>query len=130
MSVEKIISDRVISCLINSVPGSEGTVLFLKALNYCLYSFLDQSMSSAERVYKQWHGLFFFRIWRSFLSKSKEYTLKEGFISTNCYLCVELNAHSLVKQLLKLADDSEQSEFGNYMFLPDLQGSQPCEQLS
>lgn len=64
----------------------------------------------------------FFRSWRSWLNQSKEYTLKECFISTNCYLCIELNAHSLVKQLLKLDDDE-------YSFCPDLQGSQPCETL-
>lgn len=59
-SVEKICSKQVISCLIADVPGSEGTAMFLKALNYCLYSYLDRSMNSAERVYKNWYGLFFF----------------------------------------------------------------------
>lgn len=128
-SVEKICSEKVISYLKIAVPGSEGTAMFLKALNYCLYSYLDQSMSSADRVYKHWYGLFFFRIWRSWIVKSKEYTLKECFISSNCYLCIELNAHSLVKQLIKLIDDPEQTQFGEYMFFPDQQGSQPCETL-
>ncbi len=120
-SVEKICSEKVISYLKLAVPGSEGTAMFLKALNYCLYSYLDQSMSSADRVYKHWYGLFFFRIWRSWILKSKEYTLKECFISTNCYMCIELNAHSLVKQLIKLIDDPEQTKFGHYMFFPDEQ---------
>lgn len=128
-SVEKICSEKVIFYLKQAVPGSEGTVMFLRALNYCLYSYLDQSMSSADRVYKHWYGLFFFRIWRSWLLKSKEYTLKECFISTNCYLCLELNAHSLVKQLIKLSNDPDQTQFGDYQFFPDQQGSQPCEML-
>lgn len=51
LSVEKICAERVISCLSEYVPESQGTAMFLKALNYCLYSHLDQSMSSAERVY-------------------------------------------------------------------------------
>lgn len=71
----------------------------------------------------------FFELGRSWLKKSNKYTLSECFVSTNCYLCIELNAHSLVKQLLKLVDDLEESKFGHYMFVPDLQGSQPCEDL-
>lgn len=128
-SVEKICSEKVISYLGLAVPGSEGTAMFLKALNYCLYSYLDQSMRPSERVYKHWYGLFFFRVWRSWLLKSKEYTLKECFISTNCYLCLELNAHALVKQELKWIDDPEQNEFCGYKFLPEQQGSQACEML-
>lgn len=77
---------------------------------------------SAERVYKSWYGLFFFTLWRSWLTKSK-CPLKECFISSNCYFCIELNAHSMVKQLLKL----KQSD--TYKFMPDLQGSQPCESM-
>lgn len=130
-SVEKICSSKVISYLQMAVPGSEGTAMFLKALNYCLYSYLDQSMSAADRVYRHWYGLFFFRIWRSWLLKSKDYTLKECFISSNCYLCIELNAASLVKQLIKLneTDDPDVQQFSEYMFFPDQQGSQPCEML-
>lgn len=121
-SVEKICSEKVCDSLLKYVPGCEGTAMFLKCLNYTLYSYLDTTMISAERIYKNWYGLFFFRVWRSWLIKSK-FTLKESFISSNSYLCIELNAHSLVKQLLKL----EQSD--SYKFMPDLQGSQPCETM-
>lgn len=111
-SVEKICSEKSYSSLLEYVPGSEGTAMLIKCLNYTLYSYLDISMTSAERIYKNWYGLFFFRLWRSWLTKSK-YTLKEGFISSNCYLCIELNAHSLVKQLLKL------NQSDTYQFMPD-----------
>lgn len=96
--------------------------MFLKALNYTLYSYLDKSLTPSDRIYKSWYGLFFFRMWRSWLVKS-QYTLKECFISSNTYLCIELNAHSLVKQLLKLG------QIDDYKFMPDLQGSQPCETM-
>lgn len=119
-SVEKICSDKVQAALLQYVPGSEGTAMFLKALNYTLYSYLDVSMSANERIYRNWYGLFVFRLWRSWLRKCK-YTLKESFISSNSYLCMELNAYSLVKQLMKLEQDE------SYKFMPDLQGSQPCE---
>lgn len=78
-------------------------------------------MTPAERVYKIWYSIFFYRGWRSWLLNSKEYTLKESFISANCYTCVELNGHTLVKQILKARNDE------NYSFMPHKQGSQPCE---
>lgn len=79
-SVEKICSERVQLCLLQYVPGSEGTAMFLKSLNYTLYSYLDTTMSPAERIYKNWYALFFFRLWRSWLRESK-YSLKECFVS-------------------------------------------------
>lgn len=96
--------------------------MLLKSLSYTLYSYLNVSMSSAERVYKSWYGLFFFRLWRSWL-QYKKYSLQECFISSNSYLCIELNAHSLIKQLLKQERDER------YAFMPELQGSQPCEAM-
>lgn len=56
-SVEKICSAKVISCLIEYVPDSEGTALFLKVLNYSIYPYI--AMTPAERVYKLWYAIFF-----------------------------------------------------------------------
>lgn len=64
---------------------------------------------------------FFYRGWRSWLLNNKSYTLKESFISANCYTCIELNGHTLIKQILKARNDE------NYSFMPHKQGSQPCE---
>ncbi len=52
------------------------------------------------------------------------YNLKDNFISSNCYTCVELNAHALVKKIM--INDYEET-FSNNFFIPDLYGSQPCE---
>lgn len=116
-SVEKVCSPKVIACLNQYVPDSEGTAIFLKALNYSIYSFHHIPMSPSERVYKLWYAIFFYRGWRSCLSTSKDYTLKESFISLNCYTCIELNGHTLVKQILKARKDK------NYSFMPGKQGS-------
>lgn len=121
LSVERICSPNVISCLKKYVPDSDGTAIFLKALHYSIYPFLDTSMNTADRVYKIWYAIFFYRGWRSWLSISKDYTLKESFISSNCYNCIEINGHTLVKQILKARDDP------TYEFMPYKQGSQPCE---
>lgn len=121
-SVEKLCAPIVLSCLEKYVPDSEGTALFLKALNFAIYSYLDKNMTTADRIYKIWYAIFFFRVWRSWLIHSK-YTLKESFISLNCYTCIELNGHTMVKQLLKTHSDP------NYVFNPKQQGSQQCESM-
>lgn len=50
------------------------------------------------------------------------YNLKDCFISSNLYNCIEINAHSLIKFILKLRSDNNST-----MFFPTLLGSQPCE---
>lgn len=121
-SVEKICAPVVLACLRKYVPDSEGTSMFLKALGFAIHSYLDKSMTPADRVYKIWYAIFFFRIWRAWLIKSK-YTLKESFVSSNCFNCIELDGHMLVKQLLKTRTDE------NYKFVPRQQDSQPCESM-
>lgn len=49
-------------------------------------------------------------------------TLKNNFISSNLYFCVELNAHSLIKYIQKVRGDNDST-----LFTPTLTGSQPCE---
>lgn len=111
--------EKVLSCLEEYVPESEGTAMFLKAVNFSIYSYLDNKLSPADRVYKIWYAIFFFRVWRSCLTKSK-YTLKESFISSNC---IELNGHTMVKQLLKTHTDED------YVFNPKHQESQQSESM-
>lgn len=149
-SAEKMCSTKTIECLLNFVPGSEGTAMFLEAMNNFSSSYLDTTLNYSERVYKIWHALFFFRGWRSWLvncnkrqQKKKNtksfsnanYTLKENFISSICYHAIELNAHTLVKQVLSINDDNlckegafdKSKRVEGYAFTPNLQGSQQCE---
>lgn len=152
-SAEKMCSTKTISCVLDFVPGSEGTVMFLQAMNNILSSYLDTKLDSSERVYKIWHALFFFRGWRSWLVNSNKrqqknnpkkdtnsgsttnYTLKENFISSICNDAIELNAHCLVKQVLSINNDNlwkegvfdKSKRVEGYAFVSDLQGSQQCE---
>lgn len=63
-------------------------------------------------------------------NSKKIYNLKENFISSNCYTCIELNAHALVKKII-IEDSSEDKIRGdrNKTFFPNLFASQPCELL-
>lgn len=146
LSAEKISSEKSIQCLIDYVPGSDATVLYLKAMQCIRLAFLDEDLQSKDRIYNIWRAVFIFRAWRSWIvnsektndpinNKSKRvYTLKDNFISTNCYTCIEINAHTIVKKLLidaRIGDSSARkdcSEKGEHFF-SNLYGSQPCESM-
>ncbi|KAG4071989.1 hypothetical protein HA402_000637 [Bradysia odoriphaga] len=140
-SAEKICTENVMECLSKYVPGSEGTIMFLRAMRYVSVAFSESNVKSSDRIYYMWYSVFFFRAWRSWIIQSEKvkngsgksnskkfkhvYTLKENFISGNCYSCIELNAHALIKQIL--VEDSEQGT--QKIFFPDLYASQPCEKI-
>lgn len=120
-AVEKITDTKVISSLLENVPNSKGTAVFLSMCRFILDSFLDKSLPPLERIYKMWVAAFFFRVWRNHINKNEKYSLSHNFISLNCYTCIELNAHSLICYLM-MCRDNEKS------FLPWLLSSQPCEE--
>ena len=52
---------------------------------------------------------------------NKAYTLKDQFVTSNAYMCIELNAHTLIVFLITV------QEYGANCFLPWLLRSQVCE---
>lgn len=131
LSAEKICSERTIQCLSDYVPESEATILYLRMMRNVLNAFSDTDITSEERIYSIWYGVFFCRAWRSWILSSRKvqipgqkkskhfYNLKDNFMSSNCYTCIELNAHSMVKQVL--------SQKENNFFFSNLFDSQVCE---
>lgn len=124
-SCEKIMENRVIEALEAHVPDSKGTIMYLKLCKQITSSYLDDDLDPIERVYRIWHALYILRCWRMWLqSKENEHTLAENFISSNLFLCVEVNAHALVHLIIRLRSN-EQSN----LFLPKHFASQPCESV-
>lgn len=122
-SVLRICDEKVISLLVSGVKGSDGTVMYLRIINSILKPFLDETLTPLERIRHIWFANFMLRIWREFILKSKKrYSLKNHFITANSYVCVEINAHSLVMLMLYLKEKNMDS-----LFVPVLLGSQPCE---
>lgn len=119
-SLEKIMHERVIEALRKYVPGSEATILYIQICKYATTSFLDPNLSPIERVYRIWYVVYLLRIWRSYISSSKQYKLSENFLTANCYACIELNAVELIKLIIASSEHPE-------MFHPNLFDSQPCE---
>lgn len=123
LSAHKICSENTTHCLSKYVPGSEGTVIYLNAIRKLEIAFMDVNIKSSDRVYTMWYSTFFFRGWRSWLLNSEKqdtdkksskriYNLKENFISSNLYTCVEINAHTLVKKVLVDDPPQDQSKVG------------------
>ncbi|KAG4072027.1 hypothetical protein HA402_008468 [Bradysia odoriphaga] len=151
-SAEKICSEKTMQCLLEYVPGSEGTVIYLKAMRNILTAFQKTELPSEERIYSIWYACFFVRAWRSWILNSEKskssarnrpksyYNLKENFMSSNCYTCIELNAHALVKQILVEDEELNNQQHGNLVqkpvpnkrsnyFFSSLFDSQVCESV-
>lgn len=69
-SAENMCAPTVLE-LLKHIPESQGTIPFLKSMNYVLTSFLDKSLTVEDRIYRIWYGVYFFRMWRySILKKT------------------------------------------------------------
>lgn len=123
-SVKRMCDTKVINLLRSEVYGSEGTALFLEMVQNIIDSYMDTTLTPLDRVRKIWYPLFIIRIWRQFVSKSKKYKLKDNFLTVNCYACIELNAHALIKIMCYLKENDMET-----LFLPHLFSSQQCESI-
>lgn len=123
-SVLRICDDKVMALLVNHVSGSQATVKFLTITKHFIDSFMDSKLMPLHRVYKCWYSVFFIRLWRDFICKNKQFTLKENFITSNTYNCIELNAHSLILSIVQLKKHNMP-----HLFLPQYMESQACESI-
>lgn len=125
LSVLKITADCVIKALEDNIENSAGTVMYLKLLRNIVTPYLDFTLSPKERVYRQFHAVFILRTWKEFLARDKTRKAKEKalmFITEYTYICIEINAHSMVSLILDLRANGLER-----LFLPHLLSSQPCE---
>lgn len=105
-----------------SVVGTDATRFFFQLMLYSTSSFLDPKLSPLSRVYRIWFVAFGLRCWRSWIVENLSYTLEHDFVSSNVYLCVEINANSLVMILIRLKRENKA-----HLLLPWLFGNQSAE---
>ena len=110
-----------VSKLLALIPDSKGTLAYLEVIKCVIDSYLDKKLQPALRVEKAWYSL---RYWREWILLKPEYTLIDNFITTNAYVCTELNAHALISFLLTARDTLPPGTF-----MPWLLGSQSCEKI-
>lgn len=123
-SVSRMCDQKVIGLLGEHIDNSQGTAVFLQMIRFVLDSFLDIHLMPLQRIEKIWYAVFLLRIWRQRILDSDRLTLKNNFLTNNCFSCIELNAHGLAKILLRLKEMNRPE-----LFLPHLICSQPCESL-
>lgn len=121
-SAVRICDEQAINALRCHVPKSEATIVYLEIMSSTIKSYMDEKMSPLERVEKVWYSLFIVRIWRYFIKNHPSLTLKNNFLSSNCFSCLEQNAHSIVLIILFLKEKGLPQ-----LFAPSYFNSQPCE---
>lgn len=124
-AVNRLTSANVLS-LLDEFPDTLGTKYYLLVIKNIVNSFLQKDLSPLQRIQDAWFALFFVRYWRQWILSNKQYTLEKNFITTNAYICIELNAHALITFLLALQNAKSGCATHN-CYLPWLLGSQPCE---
>ena len=104
-----------------------GTKYYLEVSKAAVYCYLDKSISPEQRLEDIWYATFF-QILAPVDTITKTFTLKNNYniiITSNSYMCVEVNAHSLLVYTIMMRDNhADQPE----VFTPWLMGSQSCEQ--
>lgn len=123
-SALRLCDPKITTLLRNHVKASQATVQYLQIMRDVIDSFMNPNLTPLQRVRKIWYSLFLVRIWRNFILSSKQYTLKDNFLTVNCYSCIELNAHALISCMLYLQKIDKPE-----LFMPFLYESQPCESI-
>jgi hypothetical protein len=110
---------------LSNIPDALGTKCYLELISAAINSYLDKSYSPKKRLSEIWFATFFLRYWRHWIILQRSFTIKDNFITSNCYTCIEINAHSLLSYIITLRD----SNFSPEYLTPYIMGSQSCEKL-
>ena len=110
--------------LLDEITGATATKCYIEIIQNVTDSYLDKTLDPLVRVEKIWHANFLIRYWRQWILLHPQYTLRTNFITYNCYMCVELNAHAIITYILAIRDHYQGDP--SY-FLLWLLGSQICE---
>lgn len=121
-SALRMCDHKVIRLLNENLPRSEGTVAFLEIMRSAYDSFYDPNLTPLERVGRIWHSVFILRIWRDYIMSQDNLTVKENFLTPASYICIEINAHSIVQLILYLKENNLDE-----WFMPFIFDSQACE---
>lgn len=112
------------SHLLDKLKDANATKCYIELIGCIVDSYLDKSLDAVKRVEKIWYAVFVLRYWRQWILLHPSFTLKNNFITSNAYMCVEMCAHALVTFLITLRHHFPEQENA---FLPWLLGSQTCE---
>lgn len=119
-SMAKCMDIRVRNSMSESVPDSEATVFYLQLCSEISSSLMDHDVIPQQRIEMIFHVVYFLRIWKKWILSSG-YNAK-NFISSNAYMCIEVNAENLLALVRRFRDNGTPE-----LFLTTLFDSQACE---
>lgn len=119
-SLQKCMNIRVRNALSQFTPDSEATGYYLQLCSEIAFSLMDHDMVPQQRIEMLFHAVYFLRIWKKWMHSSA-YRM-QSFITTNAYMCIEVNSANLLKLIRRLRDEGKQE-----LFLPTMFDSQACE---
>ena len=90
--------------LLEQNPEAIATKHYIKIIECAVDSYLDKTLDPIKRIEKAWYALFFLRLWRQWILLNPTKTLKDNFITSNAFMCMEINAHSLITLILTIRD--------------------------
>lgn len=119
-SMEKCMNERVRKALLDHVPDSEATVMYLQLCSEVAESLMDHDVIPHQRIEKNFHVVFFLRIWSKWISSSGYKST--NFITKNAYMCIETNAANLLNLVRRFREEGRPE-----LFITTLFDSQACE---
>ena len=112
--------------LLSKIPGANASKCYVGLIQCVMDGYLDKILHPIDRIEKLWYAAFFVRYWRKWLLLNKAYTLKDNFITSNAYMCIELNAHAIVIFLLAVRDHMSKVMIAFYPGFLDLNAVKNC----
>ena len=114
------------SHLLKTIPEAVGTIVYIQLMESVVNSYLDKSSTPIDRIEEVWFATFFTRYWKKLILLHSTFTLAQNFITSNAYMCIEINAHSLLAFIITLRDkvNADEAEFLTWIL-----GSQSCEKV-
>lgn len=81
---------------LDDISGATGTKLYTDIIRQVVDSYLSKSLDPLTRIEKVWNATFCLCYWWQWILPHPKYTIKDNFITSNGYMCIELNAHALL----------------------------------
>lgn len=103
-------------------PVQKATQLYLKMISNIIDAFIAEDTTPEDRVKKSWYSIFFCRYWKISSLMGSGTTVKNDFITSNAYTCLELNGHNLLRFLVECRSLNKPE-----LFLLSRANSQTCE---
>jgi hypothetical protein len=112
--VLKVTNERVITSLSDNDEEC-ATKVYLQFIKHIIDAYIDQTTTPSQRIYAAWFCVWFCRFWKYSIPLVRNFTMQdrndlyvpkisENFATTNVHVCIELNAHAILKYAIACRD--------------------------